>query len=130
MKRSCRARILVVSQDEMLRRSRELILGSFFDVRAAGRVSEARDLINNYRFDLLVLCHSIRDDDCEKLAMIGHTKLPRAMVLALGAGRTRQDWADQALGVDANLYDLVKKCASMLGYQIKSKARPAHAQAV
>ena len=127
MNRSCRARILVVSQDEMLRRSRELILGSFFDVKAAGRVSEARDLISNYSFDLLVLCHSLREDDCEKLAMLGHAKLPRPMVLALGAARMRQDWADQALERDANLYDLVKKCASMLGFQIKSKARPVHA---
>jgi hypothetical protein len=35
------ARVLVVSRDEMLLRTREMILGTFFVVKGAGRFPEA-----------------------------------------------------------------------------------------
>ena len=63
------ARVLVVSRDEMLLRTREMILGAFFVVRGAGRFSEARTLLTNNRFDLIVICHSLTEDECERLAL-------------------------------------------------------------
>lgn len=122
------ARVLVVSRDEMLLRTREMILGAFFSVHRAGRFSEATALMRARRFDLLVLCHSLTEDECERLSMIAHEQNPRPLVLAMSASSRApiHPWADKQLGVDAGPYGLLKKCAEMLGYVLKSKARAAH----
>ena len=125
---SSHARVLVVSRDEMLLRTRELILGAFFVVRSAGRFSEATALIQSGRFDLIVVCHSLAGDECEALAELAHEQAQRPLILAMSAS-SRADikpWADKQLGVDAGPYALVKKCAEMLGYVLKSKAKAAH----
>jgi DNA-binding NtrC family response regulator len=122
------ARVLVVSRDEMLLRTREMILGAFFAVRGAGRFSEARTLLTNHRFDLIVLCHSLTNDECERLAMIAHEQNPRCQILGMTATSRAgmKTWADKQLGVDAGPYGLLKKCAEMVGFVLKSKARAAH----
>jgi DNA-binding response OmpR family regulator len=122
------ARVLVVSRDEMLLRTREMILGAFFSVQGAGRFTEATALMRSKRFDLLVLCHSLTYDECERLAILAHEQNPRALILAMSASSRSpmSPWADKQLGVDAGPYGLLKKCAEMLGYVLKSKARAAH----
>lgn len=123
------ARVLVVSRDDMLLRSREMILGAFFAVRGAGRFIEASTLLTNNRFDLIVLCHSLTPDECERLAALARDRAPRCQVLAMGATSRGivKPWADKQLGVDAGPYGLLKKCAEMLGFALKSKARATHA---
>jgi DNA-binding response OmpR family regulator len=123
------ARVLVVSRDEMLLRSRQLILGAFFLVEGAGRFTEARAMLNSKSFDLIVLCHSLTSTECEQLAMLARKQVPRPQVLAMSASSRASinPWADKQLGVDAGPYGLVKKCAEMLGFVLKSKARTVHA---
>jgi len=123
------ARVLVVSRDEMLLRSREMILGAFFAVRGAGRFIEARTLLTSNTFDLVVLCHSLPTDECERLALMAHERASRCQVLAMCASSRGniKPWADKQLGVDAGPYGLLKKCAEMLGFVLKSKARASHA---
>ena len=119
------ARVLVVSRDEMLLRSREMILGAFFAVRSAGRFNEARTLLTSNIFDLVVICHSLTPDECERLAAMARERSPRCQVLAMSASSraNAKPWADKQLGVDAGPYGLLKKCAEMLGFVLKSKAR-------
>lgn len=121
------ARVLVVSRDEMLLRSRKMILGAFFAVQGAGRFIEARTLLNTDIFDLIVLCHSLTPDECENLAAMARARSPRCHVLAMTASSrgSIKPWADKQLGVDAGPYGLLKKCAEMLGFVLKSKARAA-----
>lgn len=123
------ARVLVVSRDEMLLRTREMILGAFFAVQGAGRFSEARTLMTSGHFDLVILCHSLTYEECERLAMLAHERTPRSLVLAMSASSrsSLKPWADKQLGVDAGPYGLLKKCAEMLGFVLKSKARAVHA---
>ena len=123
------ARVLVVSRDEMLLRSRQMILGAFFLVEGAGRFTEARSLLDCRTFDLVVLCHSLTSNECEQLAMLARRQIPRPQVLAMSASSRAsiKPWADEQLGVDAGPYGLVKKCAEMLGLVLKSKARTVHA---
>jgi DNA-binding response OmpR family regulator len=123
------ARVLVVSRDEMLLRTRQLILGAFFRVEGAGRFSEARAMLSSKPFDLIVLCHSLTANECEQLALLARKQIPQPQVLAMSASSRTSiiPWADKQLGVDAGPYGLVKKCAEMLGYALKSKARTVHA---
>ena len=122
------ARVLVVSRDEMLLRSRKMILGAFFVVRGAGRFVEARTLLTVDSFDLIVLCHSLTEDESERLAAMARERSSRCQVLAMSASSRSgmKPWADKQLGVDAGPYGLLKKCAEMLGFVLKSKARAAH----
>jgi DNA-binding response OmpR family regulator len=124
-----KARVLVVSTDEMLLRTREMILGGYFNVQSAGRFSEAKALISTTPFDLIVLCHSLKENECEQLADLAHGQMASTMVLAMNAatfGASEKPWADRQLGVDAGPYGLVKTCAGMLGLVLKSKAKAAH----
>jgi DNA-binding response OmpR family regulator len=121
------ARVLVVSRDEMLLRTRVMILGAFFEVSGAGRSSEAIALIEDHVFDLMVLCHSLTNAECEQLVDLAHEGNPNTMVLAMSArGDASKPWADKQLGVDAGPYGLLKKCAAMLGLVLKSKAKAAN----
>jgi DNA-binding response OmpR family regulator len=122
------ARILVVGRDEMLLRTREMILGAFFAVQGAGRFTEARALLTKDYFDLIVLCHSLTEDECERLAGMARDHTHRPLILAMSASSRGniKPWADKQLGVDAGPYGLVKKCAEMVGFVLKSKARAAH----
>ena len=123
------ARVLIVSRDEMLLRTREMILGAFFHVEGAGRFSEAMTLLNHQKFDLIVVCHSLTSSESEQLAAFAHGQHPHPQILAMSASSRAnvKPWADKQLGVDAGPYGLVKKCAEMLGLVLKSKARTVHA---
>ena len=122
------ARVLVVSRDEMLLRTRTMILGAFFVVQGAGRFLEATAALKGGKFDLIVLCHSLSGDECEALAMLAQQNTPRPLILSMSASSRAEvrPWADKQLGVDAGPYALVKKCAEMLGYVLKSKAKAVH----
>jgi DNA-binding response OmpR family regulator len=122
------ARVLVVSRDEMLLRTRTMILGAFFVVQGAGRFLEATAALKSGKFDLIVMCHSLSGDECEALAVLALQHSPRPLILAMSASSSAEvkPWADKQLGVDAGPYALVKKCAEMLGYVLKSKAKAAH----
>jgi DNA-binding NtrC family response regulator len=121
------ARVLVVSRDEMILRTRVMILGAFFEVHGAGRTSEAVPLIEQHVFDLLVLCHSLTNAECEQLVTLAQGENPKTQVLAMSPrGDASKPWADKQLGVDAGPYGLLKKCAAMLGLVLKSKAKAAH----
>jgi hypothetical protein len=119
-------RVLIVSRDEMLLRTRELIMGAYFHATAVGRPSEAKAQLQAMHFDLIVLCHSLRSDEGKVLAEMAHRQQPPAKVLALGA-RTengeQKPWADAQIGVDAGPFGLLVKSANMVNFKIKSKAR-------
>lgn len=119
-------RVLIVSRDEMLLRTREMILGAYFHATGAGRPSEARAQLQAVHFDLLVLCHSLRSEEGETLAKLAHEQEPPAKVLVLGP-RTedvaRMPWADDQIGVDAGPFGLLVKSATMVNFKIRSKAK-------
>jgi len=122
------AHVLIVSRDEMLLRTREMLLGSFFSVQGAGRANDAKDLIARTHFELIVLCHSLSSDECGQLAALAQDQYPRPKILAMNATGVNpsNSWADMQLGVDEGPYGLIKKCAEMLDYTMESKAKAAH----
>ena len=124
LQQNSKLRLLVVSRDGPLLHTRDLMLGTFFSVCTAGTVAEARNLIEQERFDLLVLCHSLTEEECRHLTKLAHRKRSTVKVLATSPrGRDVKPWADVQIGVDLGSYGLVKACADMLGFRMKSKAR-------
>jgi hypothetical protein len=119
-------RVLIVSRDEMLLRTRELIIGAYFHATGVGRPSEAKAQLQAVHFDLLVVCHSLRSEEGEVLADLAHHQEPPAKVLALAPrteGGERKPWAHDQIGVDAGSFGLLMKSADMVNFKIKNKAK-------
>jgi hypothetical protein len=116
-------RILVVSNDEMLLRTRKMILGAYFDTRGTRRLSEAKTLILRSDFDLIVLCHSLPNVECGLLANQVRILSPSTVVLAMSSPDNDgpKPWADIQLDADMGPYGLLNACPSMLGFTLTSK---------
>jgi hypothetical protein len=123
-----RPQVLTVGRDEILSRSRKMTLGTFFDAQCAARISEARALIVATRFDLIVLCHTLRFDESQSLASLAHIQNPGTLVLAMrqSSSEDANPWADRTLDGKAGPVDLVRKCAEMLAFPLKSNGRTVH----
>lgn len=121
------AKVLVVGKDENLVHTQELILGCYFYVKGAVRLSEAAALAASIDFDLIVLCPTLSDEECRFLAGIAHSKETSTKILAMHrtALHPSKPWATREIGQEAGPYGLVKLCAEMLGYKLRSKARHA-----
>jgi DNA-binding response OmpR family regulator len=119
------ARVLVVSRDQMLLQTRQLILGAYFQVEGAGRIQEAEALIARYRFDLIVLCASLSDNECQRVADVVADLNPRPKILTLssGGGSLMHPESDQTLVTEAGPYHLLKKSAELLGVDLKNKGQ-------
>jgi hypothetical protein len=119
------AHVLVVGRDPMLLQTRKLILGSIVDVEAAGRVPEAEAMMANRRFDLIVLCYSLADDEYTKMVGLAHRQKPRPKILTLLSAVNPNDrgGADQELMVENGPYALMKKSAEILDLHLKGMGR-------
>lgn len=101
-----------------------MMLGAYFSVTPAGRFSESVRVVRNNAFELLVLCHSIPDDEQEYLANIARSVYAPVEVLALsGHSDSEKPFADYVYDIHRGPWDLVKTCAQIVGYGIKSEAR-------
>ncbi len=114
--------VLVVSRDEMLLHTRQLILGAFFQVKGAGRVRDAEKLISGCHFDLIVLCYTLAESECRSVLEMVANQCPRPKILMLSTGiEPNHSLYDQAVMTDAGPYYLLKKSAELLGVEIKPK---------
>jgi hypothetical protein len=118
------AHVLVVSRDQMLLQTRTLILGAFFQVEAAGRVTEAEAAMAKCGFELIVLCYSLSDDECRKVIELSHRQNPRPKILTLSPSRSQhREGGDAEYSVDKGPYELLKKTAELLGQPLKPTGR-------
>jgi hypothetical protein len=119
-------RILLVSRDLMALQTRKLMLGAYFDVNAAGRVVEAKALLGEQHFDLIVLCYTLSPDDCQGITESAQRHCPQAKILVLTATGDVPGPADiyrYFLPANEGPFTLVKKSAELLGFEFKSKGR-------
>jgi CheY-like chemotaxis protein len=121
---STQKRILVVSQDLMALQTRKLMLGAYFEVTAAGRALEAKMLLAEREFDLIVLCYTLSEDDCRKIIDASEPVRPHIKILFLTApGYSEKNFAHPHLPSEEGPFALVRKAAEMLGYEFASKGR-------
>jgi hypothetical protein len=119
-------RVLLVSRDMTVLQTRKLMLGAYFDVRAAGRVVEATILLAEQPFDLIVLCYTLTEDDCRKILTAAQLRCPGAKILSLtvtGDAASRSARDSYSLSAEEGPFILVKKSAELLGFEFRSKGR-------
>ena len=116
--------VLVISRDPMLLQTRQLILGAFFEVHGAGRIREAEELMSRYRFDLIILCYTLAESECQRvMASVADQKKPPRILILSPAGRPPVEPGSSLVVMsEAGPYYLLKKTAEMVGVDIKAKA--------
>ena len=119
------AQVLLFGRDALLLQTRKLILGTYFEVEVAGRLTHAAQLIAERNFDLIVFCSSLSNDECERAAEIAAAQNPRPKILTLSTtGRNLPDpVACYELIEDIGPLALARKAATMLGLQMKLNGR-------
>src|SRR5213595_1325421 len=75
--------VLVVSRDQMLLHTRQLILGAFFEVRGAGRIREAEALLATQPFELIILCYTLSVAECQQVLELVANLKPHPRILIL-----------------------------------------------
>ena len=81
------SQILVISRDQMLLQTRRLILGTYFEVEAAGRMSEAGAILSKRDFDVIVLCDTLSEDECHQIEDFVRDRKPHPTLFSvLGPG--------------------------------------------
>ena len=115
------SQILVVSRDRMLLQTRQLILGTYFEVQTAGRISEAGSILSKHDFDLIVLCDTLSDPERQQVAEMVRDQRPKPTVLSLlGPGTRDHDPAiGRKLACNGGPLQLLKECADVLGIDLR-----------
>ena len=121
-----RKRILLVSRDRMVLQTRKLMLGAYFDVSAACRISEAEIFLTEHKFDLIVFCYTLNDYDCQAIlhAAREHSQDAKILMLTVPGYRASDLPMDSCLlPAEEGPVILVKKSAELLGFEFRSKGR-------
>lgn len=120
-----RTQILVVGRNPTLLHIRSLILGTYFEVELAGRLSEAAARLSQQQFGLIVLCDTLSDFECRQIAAYAQQCQPRpSLLLLLGPGaRSREGLPVCRSARSERPLDLLKECASVLKLHIPGKQR-------
>ena len=119
------SQILVVSHDQMLLQTRRLILGTYFEVEAAGRISEAGSILSERDFDIIVLCDTLTDGERRQIAEMVRNQRPQPTLLSLmGPGtRDHDPLVGRKISTGGGPLDLLKVCADALSCEIGGKHR-------
>lgn len=114
------SQILVVSRDRMLLQTRKLILGTYFEVEAAGRMSEAGSILSKREFDLIVLCDTLSNNERCQIADMVRDQQPKPTLLSLmGPGNLGEKPAvGRELCCVGGPLQLLKECADVLGFNL------------
>lgn len=119
------SQILVVSRDQMLLQTRRLILGTYFEVEAAGRMSEAGSILSKRDFDLIVLCDTLTDTECKQIAdmVSGHKPEPTLLSLQGPGNKGHEPAVGRKLVCGGGPLQLLRECADVLGVSLQGKHR-------
>jgi hypothetical protein len=108
--------LLCVGHDSILNRTRRLILERCFDVKVAHGLTEAIAFLSGQRFDLVLLCYTLTDEECAAAVEFVHSLSTPAKILALAQGRDRLLLSPQDEEfVSGGPAELLKKAAAMAG---------------
>lgn len=122
---STHSQILVVSRDRMLLQTRKLILGTYFEVEAAGRISEAGSILSRRDFDLIVLCDTLSEYERQQIASMVRDLKPQPTLLSLLGPGTRGH--DRSVGRELDQgggpLQLLRECANLLGIDLHNRQR-------
>jgi hypothetical protein len=83
-----RPRVLCFSRDQSLLETRGAVLATRYQTVTVMSVEEIYALQPDIQFDVVVLCHSLSDTDCDVASAIARQWWPQAKILGLATSRS------------------------------------------
>ncbi|HEY0784951.1 MAG TPA: hypothetical protein VGD62_03710 [Acidobacteriaceae bacterium] len=80
---SQRLRVLCFSRDPRLLRTRGLVLETCYAAVCVGSLEEMEALPQAQAFDLVLLCHSLSANECDRSASLARERWPAAKIVAI-----------------------------------------------
>ena len=119
------SQILLVSRDQMLLQTRRLILGTYFEVEAAGRVSEAGAILSKHDFDLIVLCDTLSEPERQQIVRMADEHEPHPTVMSLLAPGTSSAMTTvgRKVALPGGPLQLLRECADVLGFDLRANTK-------
>lgn len=120
-----RPEVLCFGADPVLNRTRRLILQPAFDVCLASTIAELASWLQERRFRVVVLCHSLPLEDARTALELIHTLHPEARILSLEEGHPRLflHAPHQEVRLEGPA-DLLHKVASLAGVRLPEPVPP------
>jgi hypothetical protein len=117
--------VLLVCTNPALMQARKVVLGTYFEVRTAARVSDAADILSGGEMDLMVLCETLSDFERSEMARIAGEMRSRALQLSLLQPEADHQEAvvDRPGTLTRGPLQLLKQCADTLGVILSSQHR-------
>jgi len=109
------ASVLVFGRDYQLVHTRSLILEKAgFHVRTASSLPDIHQLLSEPSMDIMLLCHSLSNQECNEALSITHERWPRIQTIALisgssGCGSDSADVVMESTEGPAKLISAVRK---------------------
>jgi hypothetical protein len=118
-------RVLLVSRDLTLLQTRKLMLGAYFDVNAVGRVIEARKILEEKSFDLIVFCYTLTEDDCRGIMdkAMEHCPQTKMLILTITEPDVHRAKFPAQLRTEGGPFMLIKHSAEVLGLAFGANGR-------
>lgn len=117
-----RPRFLLVGDDIRQLYTWEMMFGVQFAVDISARLSEALNLLQNHRFDLIIAFQAT--ENWRRLAGFAALQIPAPRILVITAAVDEwPEWADAVICRHRTPYELMKTCAEMFGITLKSRSR-------
>ena len=117
-----RPRALLVGDEISLLQTREMVLGTRFDVQISPRLPEAFSLVLKEPFDLVVVFPDI--DSWREFGVFIARKTPKPTVVVVSPARGEVPaWADGVVSMTKGPFELLKVCTEFFGITMKSKSR-------
>jgi hypothetical protein len=109
-----RPRTLLVGNELILLRTRNMILDIQLDVSISVRLAEAATQIEGYPFDLIVICDDA--DNWKQIVEFASRKNPMVKIIAVTMTEDEQPaWVDAVCCSVRGPYELLKLCAGLFG---------------
>lgn len=120
-------RLLCYGHDEMLLMTRQLILSREFFVEKCDTVAGLTEILARGSLNLVVMCQSVSDAECEQVLRMVRGASPEVMVLVLEGGHSGSCslHSDAAMENMEGPRALLHKIHALLGSESRSKAHPA-----
>jgi hypothetical protein len=92
------SRVVCAGHDEVLLRTRQMVLASRYQAVTVLGVEQLRALPAEEMFDVVLLCHTLSAEECRRVTEIARTRWPGAKVMAIATEQMGcVAFADQAV---------------------------------